>query len=108
MKRGKRKKKKNVQIESFINTDGSIDANKVTKEIAVANCEEYGPFLDYFSETLLLQRDKGLKEYGQYLEDNKEISAVGYLKMAMEELVDGFCYLVMAMILLIGDKFKGD
>lgn len=39
------------------------------------------------------QRTKGIKEYGQTLEENKELSVVETLTMLEEELVDALNYI---------------
>ena len=50
------------------------------------------------------QRKKGLNEYGQTLEDNKELTTVETLEMLEEEMVDALNYIEKLKELLKSDK----
>ena len=55
--------------------------------------ESDNPYWDNICEIAGQQRDKGLKEYGQGLEDNTELSTDERIKMVEEEMVDALMYL---------------
>ena len=55
--------------------------------------ESDNPYWDNICEIARQQRDKGLKEYGQGLEDNTELSTDERIKMVEEEMVDALMYL---------------
>ena len=55
--------------------------------------ESDNPYWDNICEIARQQRDKGLKEYGQGLEDNTDLSTNERIKMVEEEMVDALMYL---------------
>jgi len=50
-------------------------------------------YWDNITDIYNKQREKGLAEYGQTLEDNTALSPVERITMAQEELVDALVYL---------------
>ena len=55
--------------------------------------ESDNPYWDNICKIARQQRDKGLKEYGQGLEDNTDLSTDERIKMVEEEMVDALMYL---------------
>ena len=55
--------------------------------------ESDNPYWDSICKIAEQQRQKGLKEYGQGLEDNTELSTDERIKMVEEEMVDALMYL---------------
>ena len=50
-------------------------------------------FFFFFTQINNKQRAKGIREYGQSLEENKELNVVETLTMLEEELVDALNYI---------------
>ena len=106
-------------ISTFIcHTIYHLNVSKVCNEVSCADCKkkwlakivkemqidaklvdlnvsgnQYNPYWDSICKIAEQQRQKGLKEYGQGLEDNTELSTDERIKMVEEEMVDALMYL---------------